>query len=229
MNISIIIPTYNEEQYIKALIDFLQKYANNKVAEIIVCDGGSKDRTLEIAVSTGIKEVICPVKCRASQMNYVALLAKGDILYFVHADTFPPQNFAPDILRAVKNGYDLGRYKTKFISNRAILRINEWLTRFDFFICMGGDQTLFIRKTFFAQLGGFREDMQLMEEYEFCARARKLGRYTVMNGAALISARKYEKNSWLEVQKANFKVVQLYRNGAPQELLIETYKRMLNW
>jgi GT2 family glycosyltransferase len=71
--------------------------------------------------------------------------------------------------------------------------------------------------------------MQLMEEYEFCARARKLGRYTVMNGAALISARKYEKNSWLEVQKANFKVVQLYRKGAPQELLIETYERMLNW
>ncbi len=229
MNISIIIPTYNEEQYIIALIGFLQKYANNKVAEIIVCDGCSKDRTLEIAVSTGIKAVICPVKCRASQMNYGALLAKGDILYFVHADTFPPQNFVADILRAVKNGYDLGRYKTKFISNKAMLRINEWLTRFDFFICMGGDQTLFIRKKFFAQLGGFREDMQLMEEYEFCARARKLGRYKVMNGEALISARKYEKNSWLEVQKANFKVVQLYRKGAPQELLVKTYKRMLNW
>ncbi len=156
-------------------------------------------------------------------------IAKGDILYFVHADTFPPQNFEPDILNAVANGYDLGRYKTKFISNKKVFRINEWFTRFNFFICMGGDQTLFIRKTLFNKLKGFKENMQLMEEYEFCARARKVGRYKIMNGAALISARKYEKNSWLQVQKANYKIVQLYKKGAPQEMLVKTYKRMLNW
>lgn len=65
-------------------------------------------------------------------MNYGASIAIGDVLYFVHADTFPPQNFVPDILSAITNGYDLGRYTTKFISNKSLLRINEWLTRFDF-------------------------------------------------------------------------------------------------
>ncbi|HVE61637.1 MAG TPA: TIGR04283 family arsenosugar biosynthesis glycosyltransferase [Chitinophagaceae bacterium] len=225
--LSIIIPTYNEEKNIEKLVSFLKLHAAS--AEIIVSDGGSEDKTLELAEKSGVITVLSPQKGRAGQMNYAASMAKGDILYFVHADTFPPQNFVPDILNALAKGYDLGRYKTKFLSDKTILRINEWFTRFDFFICMGGDQTLFIKKTFFIKLGGFKEDMQLMEEFEFCARARKEGRYKIMNGCAIISARKYEKNSWLQVQKANYKVVQLYKTGASQELLVETYKRMLKW
>lgn len=94
---------------------------------------------------------------------------------------------------------------------------------------MGGDQTLFITKALFDSLGGFNSSMMLMEEYEFCARARQSGSYTIMNGAALVSARKYEKNSWLRVQRANLKVVQLYKKGVSQSTLAATYKRMLNW
>ncbi len=229
MNISIIIPTYNEEQHMVALINFLQKYGSDKVTEIIVSDGGSEDGTFAVAAKMGIKAVSSPVKGRAGQMNFGASMAKSDILYFVHADTFPTQSFVNDIFKAVEGGYELGRYKTKFISHKPILKINEWFTRFDFFICMGGDQTLFVQKKLFEQLGGFKEEMALMEEYEFCRRARKHGAYKIMKGAALVSARKYEKNSWLQVQKANYKVVQLYKKGATQKTLVETYKRMLNW
>jgi rSAM/selenodomain-associated transferase 2 len=229
MNISIIIPTYNEEQHMVVLINFLQKYGSDKVTEIIVSDGGSEDGTFAVAAKMGIKAVSSPVKGRAGQMNFGASMAKSDILYFVHADTFPTQSFVNDIFKAVEGGYELGRYKTKFISHKPILKINEWFTRFDFFICMGGDQTLFVQKKLFEQLGGFKEEMALMEEYEFCRRARKHGAYKIMKGAALVSARKYEKNSWLQVQKANYKVVQLYKKGATQKTLVETYKRMLNW
>jgi rSAM/selenodomain-associated transferase 2 len=227
MNISIIIPTYNEERNIEALIPFLQKYADNKIAEIIVCDGGSKDETLKVAANTGIETVTCPVKGRASQMNLGATIANGDILYFIHADTFPPKNFVNDIYKALEEGYALGRYKTKFISDKPLLRINEWFTQFDLFICMGGDQTLFVQKLLFKQLGGFKEEMELMEEYEFCHRARIHGRYKIMNGTAFVSARKYEKNGWFKVQKANYKIVQLYKKGATQKTLIEAYDRML--
>ncbi len=227
MTLSIIIPTYNEELYIEKLIFYLKEQATS--SEIIVSDGGSRDNTLQLAAAAGAIALISPQKRRSGQMNYAASIAKGEILYFVHADTFPPENFVAGILKAVANGYDLGRYKTKFISDKTILRINEWFTRFDLFICMGGDQTLFIKKTLFDKLGGFKEDMQLMEEFEFCARARKEGRYKIMDGQAHISARKYEKNTWLQVQKANYKVVQLYGKGAPQKILVETYERMLNW
>lgn len=229
MSISIIIPTYNEQDNIAKLIFYLKASDNKLVVQIIVVDGGSTDNTVSFAAKVGATAVVCPHKGRSSQMNYGAALATGDVLYFVHADTFPPKNYITDIVKALKEGYQLGRYRTKFISHKPILKINEWFTRFDFFICMGGDQTLFIRKELFQHLNGFNNEMKLMEEYEFCVRARKKGKYKIMKGTALVSARKYEKNSWWQVQKANYKVVQLYKKGAPQQTLADTYKRMLSW
>jgi rSAM/selenodomain-associated transferase 2 len=229
MSISIIIPAYNEEASIGPLVAYLLQNGGGKVKEVIVADGGSRDQTLTNARAAGAVVVECPQKGRSRQMNHGALMAAGDVLYFVHADTFPPVSYVADILDAVAGGYSLGRYRTKFLSSQKILRLNEWFTRFDLFVCMGGDQTLFITKSLFVSLGGFDSHLDLMEEYEFCARARRHGKYTIMNGAALVSARKYEKNSWLAVQRANVKVIQLYKKGASQQTLVATYRRMLQW
>lgn len=229
MTISIIIPAYNEEALIGQLVTLLFAHSSGVVLEVIVSDGGSTDNTVSIARKAGAKTLTSPDKSRSAQMNYGALHARGDIFYFVHADTFPPERYVADILNAVIAGHSLGRYRTRFLSNRMILRLNEWFTRFDFFICMGGDQTLFVTKKLFTDLGGFNREMMLMEEYEFCARARKKGRYIIMDGAASVSARKYDKNSWFRVQQANYKAVQLYKKGASQQFLAATYKRMLHW
>jgi rSAM/selenodomain-associated transferase 2 len=229
MSISIIIPAFNEEALIGPLVAYLLQNGKGKVKEVIVADGGSSDGTLSIAGTAGAQAVLCPQKGRSRQMNHGASLATGDVLYFVHADTFPPASYVPDIHNALAKGYSLGRYRTRFLSSNRILRLNEWFTSFDLFVCMGGDQTLFIAKALFDHLGGFNEQLDLMEEYEFCARARKHGKYRIMKGAALVSARKYEKNSWLAVQRANLRVIQLYKNGASQQTLVATYKRMLRW
>lgn len=229
MTISIVIPTYNEAQTIGSLLAFLQKQKSGSVKEILVADGGSTDNTRELAEKAGATVIACPKKGRAPQMNYAASKSGGDVLYFVHADTFPAPHFAGDIEKAITSGYDLGRYRTKFLSDNWLLRMNEWFTRFDLFMGMGGDQTLFIKKDLFRQLDGFNENMILMEDFELCHRARKKGRYTIMNGAALVSARKYEKNNWLNVQIANYKVVSLYKKGASQEEMVEIYKTHLKW
>lgn len=229
MKISIIIPTYNEAGNIGKLVNYLKANSNASVSEIIVTDGGSTDNTIKIAASEGAIAMLSPDKGRAAQMNYGASIAKGDVLYFIHADTLPPKQFTNDILNAIINGYDFGRYKTRFLSGNPILRINEWFTRFDLFICYGGDQTLFIKKDLFNGLGGFQPDMIIMEEYEFCKRAKEKGRYVIMKDSALISARKYEKNSWLKVQLANYKVVKMYKKGASQQSMVEQYKKILKF
>ncbi len=229
MTISIVIPTWNEEESIAKLVRYLKENGKGSLTEIIVSDAGSNDNTAELATKAGAVVVKSPKKGRASQMNYGASLAKGDVLYFVHADTFPASSFTNDILDAIQQGFSLGRYKTKFLSGKWLLRINEWFTRFDLFIGMGGDQTLFIKKELFQELNGFDENMTLMEDFEFCKRAREKGRYKIMNGTALISARKYEKNSWITVQMANYKVVSLYKKGASQQQMVEEYKRRLRW
>lgn len=229
MTITIIIPTYNEAGNIGKLINYLKANSNDSVAEIIVTDGGSTDNTIEIAAAEGATAVLSPGKGRAAQMNYGASLAKGEVLYFIHADTLPPEKFANDIVKAISSGYNFGRYKTRFLSRNPILRINEWFTRFDLFICYGGDQTLFIKKDLFNELCGFKPDMLIMEEYEFCKRAKEKGRYIIMKDSALISARKYEKNSWFKVQLANYKVVNMYKKGASQQSMVELYKKMLKF
>ncbi|HZF64822.1 MAG TPA: TIGR04283 family arsenosugar biosynthesis glycosyltransferase [Chitinophagaceae bacterium] len=227
--ISIVIPTYNEAAHIASLVTYLRAHANGEVSEIIVSDAGSDDNTLSLAQAAGAMAVTSPRKGRSAQMNYGVSLSSGEILYFLHADCKPPPTFVADIKNAVAEGYELGRYFTRYNSGKTILKINAFFTRFDFFICMGGDQTLFVTRTVFERSNGFKEDMKIMEEYEFCERVRKLARYKIINRAVLISARKYETNSWLRVQLANASVVRMYRKGASQQEMLDTYKRMLNY
>ena len=162
-------------------------------------------------------------------MRNTSCLAKGDLLYFVHADTIPPLTYLSDIILEVSNGFDLGRYLSSYNSPSVLLKINALLSRLDVFGAMGGDQTLFITKKLFENLKGFNSSMTIMEEFEFCARARKSGRYKIIKKHVKISTRKYEINSWLRIQRANYTIVKMYKNGASQESMVCRYKEMLNY
>ncbi len=229
MKISIVIPTYNEAQHIEKLVHHLLKYKGDTAIEIVVADGGSYDETFYNAKQAGASAVLSTEKGRAVQMNYGASIATGDVLYFVHADSFPPASFAQDILQAVSCGYDLGRYQTKFNSKSIILKANAFFTRFDLFMCYGGDQTLFITKKLFTTLNGFNSNMRIMEEYDLVARARQQARYKIFSAKTLISARKYETNSWWQVQKANYTIIQMFKRGVSQNEMVDTYKKMLRY
>lgn len=227
MDISIIIPTFNEAQSIGHLISYLTDNASGHAMEIMVTDGGSTDNTQMIAERAGVKLILSPVKGRAAQMHYAALQAKGDILYFIHADTFPPASFAKDITSAVNDGYHIGRYRTSFRSRSLLLKINQWFTRFDWLVCMGGDQTLFVEKNLYHQAGGFDSSKLIMEEYYFGLKARTLGRYKVLQGKASVSARKYEQHSWLKVQWANYKAFSMFKKGHSTENIKTVYNQLL--
>ncbi len=230
MSISIIIPTFNEAAVIDKLVGFLIRNNNGMVKEIIVSDGGSADETVQLAAKAGAQVVTSPQKGRAAQMNYGASCATGDILYFIHADTYPPASFATDIMQAIQDGYSFGRYRTKFDSSKKILLFNAWFTRFDLFICYGGDQTLFMDRKLFEQIGGFNSSMRIMEDYDIIIRAKLTGaRYKIFPSAALVSARKYETNSWLRVQTANYTIIRMYKKGASQNEMVHRYKELLNY
>jgi rSAM/selenodomain-associated transferase 2 len=226
--ISIIIPVCNEADHIGPLLHYLKQHGGNNIAEIIVSDGGSTDDTATIAAKAGAMLLPAPVKGRAAQMNYGTTMATGIIYYFIHADTQPPESFATDIIRAVNEGYACGRYRTKFNSSKWLLKLNAFFTRFNWFVCYGGDQTFFITKELFVSLNGYNPAMQIMEEYDLTARAQRQARYKIFPKAALVSARKYEGRSWWQVQMTNRKAVQLFRKGASQQQIAETYRAMLD-
>lgn len=227
--ISIIIPTFNEEENIQPLVLYLTKHGGGYVQEIIVSDGGSVDNTLQLASGAGARAVISPQKGRAAQMNFGASLATGDILYFVHADIFPPPSFAKNIQEAVYNGFDFGRYRTEFDTKKFILKLNAFFTRFDLFVCYGGDQTLFITRILFNKLQGFNSSMLIMEDYDIVVRAKAYGRYKILAQNVRVSARKYDNNSWWQVQRANYIIVQMFRKGASQEAMGKRYKELLSY
>lgn len=227
--LSIIIPTYNEAGNIAGLIKYLQKNDPENNAEIIVCDGQSTDNTAAAAIECGVKVLVSPSRGRAAQMNFAAGYANAGILYFIHCDCFPPVSFINDITHVIRNGYRLGRYKTKFDSADLMLKINAWFTRFDWLICYGGDQTLFITKELFDRIGGFKNEMLIMEDYDIVIRARQFSKYKILNKDVLVSARKYQKNSWLKVQLANHHIVKMFKRGASQYEMLTKYRSMLDY
>ncbi len=224
--ITIIIPTFNEAAIIEKLLCYLQLHGAKHIAEIIVVDSGS-DETFNIAKNLGVVAVRTATKGRAAQMNQGEALATGSILYFVHADTLPPKSFAIDIELAIKNVYGFGRFCTEFDSKSTLLKVNAVFTKLDLFVCYGGDQTLFITQNLFGEIGGYNANLKVMEDYDITTRAKQKAKYKIIKKNVLVSARKYEKNNWWQVQKANYIIVKMYKNRANQQEIIAKYKSLL--
>lgn len=226
MDISIIIPTYNEAAQIEHLIHHLQEHT---AAPIIIANSpNTTDNTAALALAAGAKVVGCPKPGRACQMNYAAEQTTAAVLYFVHADTLPPSTFLEDIRQAIAEGYDLGYFSYQFVSDKLLLKINSYCTRYDGLFAGGGDQTLFIKRQAFEQIDGFRSEMKLMEDFDLVKRAKALGlQHCLIPHDALVSARKYDNNSWLRVNLVNLWVFLLFYCGVSSEQLCQTYRRLL--
>ncbi len=229
MMLSVIIPAYNESEHIVGLIQYLKAAITDGNVEVIVSDGGSSDDTMALASNAGAIAILSPVKGRAGQMNHAVAIAKGDVYYFVHADSRPPQSFAQDIEEAIAQGYNCGSYRFRFDRNRGMLRLNSFFTRFNYLFVRGGDQSIFVTKELWQKVGPYKDDMLIMEDYDFLARIWKAGCFKLIPKDTIVSARKYDTNSWIRVQLANLKVVHMYRKGASQQAMIDAYRKALNY
>lgn len=222
--LSIIIPVLNEERYILPLLSYLKSYRSDLIHEIIVVDGGSSDKTVQLASQEAVRILKAP-RGRASQMNYGASQAYGSILYFLHVDTFPPPGFEKAIVEAVNKGFPSGCFRLKFDSRSRFLNFFAWFTRWNHSLCRGGDQSLFVTRELFARSGGFNEDYIVYEDTEFIRRLLKLGRFKVLPSSVVTSARKYKKIGNWKLQY-HFGMIHLKRFfGAGPRQLHAYYRR----
>ena len=163
--ISIIIPVLNEAETIGSLIEHLTKNSTAiHISEIIIVDGGSTDDTKDIVSSFNNVIFFSSPKGRAKQMNLGAQQAKGDILYFLHADAFPPNDFDQLIINEVNNGNNAGCFRMQFDSNHWWLKLVSWFTQFSWRACRGGDQSQFISRKLFDEIGGYDESYVIYED-----------------------------------------------------------------
>ncbi|MFD1470201.1 TIGR04283 family arsenosugar biosynthesis glycosyltransferase [Hymenobacter caeli] len=228
LSVSIIIPTYNEAAAIAALLGYLRRAtAGGPAPELLVVDGGSTDATVRLARQAGATVLTSPRKGRAAQLNHGAQRARGGVLYFLHADSYPPPGFLADVRRALGQGYGAGCYRLAFDHPHWFLRFSAWCTRLPLTAVRFGDQSLFVRRDLFARIGGYREDLLVMEDQEIVGRLRAQAPFRLLPRAVTTSARKYLVNGVFRLQGIFTLIVILYRLGVPQRRLVQLYRRLV--
>ena len=221
MLISVIIPTLNEEANLPVT---LRQLAERADIELIVVDGGSMDGTVEIAQQfTPFVFVTQPG--RAQQMNLGARHATGDILLFLHADTFLLPGALDELQRrivgdgAVGGAFDLNidspRRLCKLIAKMASRRSR--LLRLPY-----GDQGLFVWRQVFDALGGF-PDIPIMEDVAFARQLRRAGRLTFIRSGLVTSGRRWNANGVLKTAFVNVWVTLLFFLRLPPRQLRRIY------
>jgi len=202
--LSIIIPLYNERERIINLVDFLLQHQPENLTEIILVDANqSTDNIHELDFPEKVKLIKATGTNRAVQLHTGALKSKGTVLYFLHADTFPPKDYANRIFNCLKNR-DFGMFNYQFDRTEWNFRFNAWMTQWKAFYTGGGDQGMFLKKSTYEKIGGFDIKLSIMEDYDLFWRLKKQKmKYQIVKSPATVSARKYEKNNVFKVNVIN--------------------------
>jgi len=222
MPLSVIVPMLNEERAIAATLRAVR--AGAPAAEIIVVDGGSTDHSRELA-RPHCDVMIGAPRGRARQMNAGAAAAHGDALVFVHADTVVPPSFARDIETALADPAVVGGRFDLALDDPALacrllgrlISLRSRLMR-----SATGDQSIFVRRGIFEQLGGFA-DLELCEDVDFARRLRRVGRVACLRSRVVTSARRWRKDGLILTVIRMWVIKSLFLAGVPSRWLKRQY------
>lgn len=218
--ISVILLTLNEEDSLAATLDSI--CAAEGDCEIIVADGGSTDRTRTIAARYG--PVITTPPGRATQMNRGASVARGDVLLFLHADVIFPARGLAALENALRDPRMVGGnfdvvYEGCSFTSRFFTLVNRWRRPFGIFY---GDSGIFVRRSVFDSLGGYRP-LPLMEDYDFARRLIRSGPTVCLKESLTVSARRWEEFGLLPTTAAWFLLHLFYYLGIPSRGWLRLY------
>jgi glycosyltransferase involved in cell wall biosynthesis len=217
--VSFIVPAYNEELELPATIAAIREAAQDRSAngqirageqyEIIVVDDGSSDTTAKVAQNAGAKVVSINRRQIAAARNAGGRQARGDILFFVDADTRINQKHPTDAIAALAEGCSGGGARVVF--DGAIPWWARVLTKafcaLYFALNFGAGAFLFTTRKNFDEVGGFDEKLFIGEEIYFSIALRKLGRFRILREPIVTSGRKLRMYSAREILGNSLSVI----------------------
>jgi len=216
--VSVIIPTLNERDALPRTVEHLRR--NDGIAEIIVVDGGSTDRTPEIAEQLGCR-VLSSRSGRGVQMRAGAEVAHGDVILLLHADTWLPPHATRALLDCLRDRTVVaGGFWKEFRHSPLLLLGSKWKCAVRLWAGrrIAGDQAMFVRRAALEQIGGI-PPLALMEEFALCSRLRRIGRLALAEAVVLTSARRFRKLGVIRTYLRMWRVATQYRLGTkPAEL-----------
>ena len=198
---SVVIPTLNEEEHLEATLENVTREPD---IELIVVDGGSSDRTAELALARGVR-LLTTTAQRARQMNAGAAAASAPALLFLHGDTRLPPGFSGHVLELLAGrGTAGGAFRLAVAGPGWGLRVIEGLAnaRSRLLHLPYGDQGLFVMADLFRRLGGFPE-LPIMEDVVFVRRLNERGRIAIAPCPALTSDRRWRRLGILRTTLVN--------------------------
>lgn len=221
--LGVVIPTLDEEAYLPSLLSDLGRLPISY--RVVVADGGSRDRSVEVARREGARVVTTPPS-RSGQMNAGAALLDTPWLLFLHADSRVPEASrkalvdwlkAPPPSEAAHFRFRLeGSHWTWRIIEGG-QRVREGLTGLAY-----GDQGLLVSRRRFLAVDGF-PDLPLMEDVEIIRRLRKTGGIARLPFPLITSARRYQEEGWVRAWLRNGALLLLYRLGVSTTFLSRSY------
>lgn len=225
ITVSVIIPCLDEQENLARLLPTLKEPG----VEIIVVDGGSRDYSCDIA-SINADRLLTGEPGRALQMNNGARIASGDILLFLHADTRLPHNWRQLVLDALRPPKAAGGYFDLLLDNdRFIFRLigKGASLRSRLFDLPYGDQALFVRKSVFREMGGYRP-IPIMEDADFVRRLRRRGKLVFIPSPIVTSSRKWERFGVFRTTAAHWLVALGFLLSVPPCHLKTLYQRIIS-
>jgi rSAM/selenodomain-associated transferase 2 len=219
--VSVIIPTLNEEPNIVETIAAARRAHD---CEIIVVDGGSMDRTVEL-VRDRVDHLTEGPRGRALQMNAGAAAATGDVLLFLHADTILPAGYDSAVSVPMADPAVVGgRFDLVLMPSSPLL----WLTgelinlRSRLSKIATGDQAIFVRRSVFEEIGGYRE-MPLMEDVAFSRALKRRGRVACLRERVVTSSRRWRRDGVIRTIVLMWTLRALYFLGVSPSRLRRVY------
>jgi rSAM/selenodomain-associated transferase 2 len=219
--ISVIIPTFNEARALDATLVMLAALPD--LMEVIIVDGGSLDATTAIARAHGVRLLFAD-RGRGIQLHAGAQVARGDILWFVHADVHPPTDAARLIREALaRPTVSGGCFTVRFDNDSRQARFLTWFyARLQGLGLCYGDATLFIRRCDYEQCRGFRP-FPLFEDLDLVDRLRQRGRFVRLPAEVTVSCRRFDGRSLLLTLLWWMVLQLLYWLGVPPRYLGRLY------
>ena len=198
--ITIVVPILNERVQLPLLLENLQQQQQVDY-ELLVVDGGSADGSLEwLAEHATAKVIHAKEPGRAGQLNLGASSATANWLLFLHGDSLFADPFA--LRKALDRLYQTGsqkvaghfalKFRRQDVDPSPGYYFYEWKARLGRPETIHGDQGFLVSKSLFDKLGGFCEELRVMEDTDFAERLRENGQWCLLPAEVSTSARRFE-------------------------------------
>jgi rSAM/selenodomain-associated transferase 2 len=226
--LSIVIPTFQDTEALSLClpaISLIVAAADGGIETIVV--DGENNRGVANLVKQFTMIYLATEAGRSRQMNLGVTVAKGEVVLFLHADTFLPQNFPNLIYLTLQDKKVVGgAFSLKIDSQMRGIRLVEWGTnlRSRLLKLPYGDQGIFVRRKTFEELGGF-PPLPIMEDFVFVRKLRKAGKIAILPEAAVTSARRWQTLGIWQVTIINQLVILGYYLGCNPYRLKDFYRR----